>query len=96
MSSTVLQNKMRYKYLVKRGICPSHVHRKVQGNYVYCSECRERRKKWYDRYGIQWRAEYLWKQRVKDVQIGCCGVWHIVTAVPFRTPCCGRVFFERL
>lgn len=34
---------------------------------------------------------------VPDIQgpcVGHCGQWHIVTVVPFVTPCCGVVLFD--
>lgn len=25
--------------------------------------------------------------------LACCGEWHPIAALPFRTPCCHRIFF---
>lgn len=30
--------------------------------------------------------------QVPDTLLGCCNQLHTVTAFPFTTPCCGRVF----
>jgi hypothetical protein len=37
-------------------------------------------------------AWYLRQQTMAPVEIGCCGQFWTVTGVPFRAPCCGRVF----
>ena len=76
--------------------------------YTKCSRCytphpHQPRVPWQAQYpsyaayrqalGVAWR----WRARqhtTAPLEIGCCGVWHPVTQVPVRMPCCGRVFGE--
>ena len=89
----------RYHQRRAAGLCPTCGGPADQPPYVQCSQCytpkpleshRHLRSKDPDYY-----ATWTWQhhqQTTPAVQVGCCGRLRAVTQVPFRTPCCGRVF----
>ena len=84
-----------------QGRCPVCGRERDQPPYVQCSRCYTPKPKSPTRPGLtglsprEYSQAYNWHVRQRDepaLAIGCCGQSHAVTQVPFRTPCCGRVF----
>lgn len=91
---------LQYHQRRAAGLCPVCGRERDQRPYVQCSSClspKPRRSIVPDiaytdpAYGPAYRWHHR-QQREPAVAVGCCGVFHAVTQVPFRTPCCGRVF----
>ena len=92
-----------YQYHQRRaqGLCPECGGACDQPPYVRCSRCFTPKLKPSGGPGLtgltprEYSQAYNWHVKQRDepaLAIGCCGQAHAVTQVPFRTPCCGRVF----
>jgi hypothetical protein len=89
----------RYQQRRAQGLCGHCGAWNDQDPYVRCSQCytphprisRLFPKDIRESYNMAY-AWYLRQQTMAPVEIGCCGQFWTVTGVPFRAPCCGRVF----
>ena len=91
---------LRYHQLRAQGRCPVCGGERDQRPYVKCRACytpTPRRRLFPDipSGSAHYQREYAWhrkQQREAALAIGCCRQLHAVTQLPFRAPCCGRVF----
>ena len=94
MATSLLYHRRR-----AQGRCPTCGRACDQLPYVECTRCYTPREPLVGPYrhasDPDYWPTYHWhrqQQRNPAVQVGCCGKFRMVTQVPFRTPCCGRVF----
>lgn len=91
---------LKYHQRLSQGGCPVCGGERDQPPYVQCSRCytpKPKPRRVPPLRGLtrhDYNIAYRWavKQACEPaLAIGCCGTFHAVTQVPFRTPCCGRV-----
>lgn len=56
-----------------------------------CRTCRKRQRQYY--VDVTRPRQLREREQSGPPLLACCGKWHVITAVPFLTPCCGRSWF---
>jgi hypothetical protein len=92
----------QYRARKAHGVCPLCGESRDQMPYALCRACYTPHPTPRLPLGVPpgdrraWRTAYRFYQLQRHhapVELGCCGVFHAVTTVPFPAPCCGRVWF---